>query len=178
MKSVAKSDLLRELPSVDELIRTPSVEALAARHGIVPVTAAARAMLTRLREEVASGLLDQPALSLALGGLSNAIEEHLRQALGHSLRPLINATGVILHTNLGRAPLAESALAHIRDTARRFSNLEFDIETGVRGKRDIHVDRLFRSLLSGGSTSAARSIKASAAAESRASSAHSGHSPR
>ena len=93
-------------------------------------------------------------LQLALDGLDNAIEEHLRRALGHSLRPVINATGVILHTNLGRAPLAEGALAHIHETAGHFSNLEFDVEAGERGKRDVHVDRLFRSLLSDGGTSA------------------------
>ena len=153
MKSVAKSELFRELPSVDELVRTPSVEALAASHGIAPVTAAARAVLARLREEVAAERLNQSSLRLALGGLSNAIEESLRQSLGYSLRPVINATGVILHTNLGRAPLAESALAHIHETGGRFSNLEFDIETGARGKRDVHVDRLFRSLLSDASPS-------------------------
>jgi L-seryl-tRNA(Ser) seleniumtransferase len=147
MKVVAKSDLFRELPSVDEVLRMPVVEGLPAGHGIAPVTAAARAVLARLREEVASGLLDQPALQLALSGIAGAIEGHLRQALGHSLRPVINATGVILHTNLGRAPLAESALAHIAETAGRFSNLEFDVEAGTRGKRDAHVDRLFRSLL-------------------------------
>ena len=67
---------------------------------------------------------------------------------------MINATGVILHTNLGRAPLAESALAHIRETAGRFSNLEFDIAAGERGNRDVHVDRLFRTLLNEGVTSA------------------------
>jgi L-seryl-tRNA(Ser) seleniumtransferase len=147
MKSVAKSDLFRELPSVDDVLRMPGVEALPASHGIAPVTAAARAVLASLRDEVASGLLDQPALQLALAGIPSAIEGRLRQALGHSLRPVINATGVILHTNLGRAPLAESALAHIRETAGRFSNLEFDVEAGARGKRDTHVDRLFRSLL-------------------------------
>ncbi len=154
MKSVAKSELLRELPSVDEVLRMPSMEALAADHGIAPVTAAARATLTRLREEVASGLLDRPALRLALNGLGDAIEDRLRREIGHSLRPVINATGVILHTNLGRAPLAEAAVAHIRETAGRFSNLEFDIDAGSRGKRDVHVDRLFRNLLSDGTTSA------------------------
>jgi L-seryl-tRNA(Ser) seleniumtransferase len=162
MKSVAKSDLFRELPSVDEVLRMPGVEALPASHGIAPVTAAARAVLARLREEVASGLLDQPALQLALAGIPSAIEGQLRQALGHSLRPVINATGVILHTNLGRAPLAESALAHIRETAGQFSNLEFDVEAGTRGKRDTHVDRLFRSLLSAGATPAHVATAASA----------------
>jgi L-seryl-tRNA(Ser) seleniumtransferase len=147
MMSVAKSELFRELPSVDVVLRMPGVEALAIEHGIAPVTTAARLTLARLREEVASGLLDQPTLRIALEGLGDAIEEQLRRALGHSLRPVINATGVILHTNLGRAPLAESALAHIRETGGRFSNLEFDIAAGERGKRDVHVDRLFRSLL-------------------------------
>jgi L-seryl-tRNA(Ser) seleniumtransferase len=61
---------------------------------------------------------------------------------------VINATGVILHTNLGRAPLAATALDHVRATANVYSNLEFDLATGVRGKRDVHVDRLFSKLLS------------------------------
>jgi L-seryl-tRNA(Ser) seleniumtransferase len=153
MKSAAQSELFRELPSVDELIRVPSIAALASSHGTAALTAAARAVLARVREEVASGLLDGAALRLALDGLGNAVEEHLRRALGHSLRPVINATGVILHTNLGRAPLAESALAHLCETAGQFSNLEFDVEAGERGKRDVHVDRLFRSLLNDGPTS-------------------------
>jgi L-seryl-tRNA(Ser) seleniumtransferase len=150
IKTAAKSELFRELPSVDELVRTPDVAALGASHRTAALTDAARAVLTRLREEVASGLLDETALRLALDGLRDAVEKELRQALRHSLRRVINATGVILHTNLGRAPLAEAALLHIHETAGRFSNLEFDIDAGVRGKRDIHVDRLFRSLLSEG----------------------------
>ncbi len=150
MKSAAKSELFRELPSVDELIRTSGLTALASSHGTAAITDAARAVLARLREEISSGLLDALALRIALDGMGNAIEQQLRQALTHSLRPVINATGVILHTNLGRAPLAEAALAHIHETAERFSNLEFDIEGGTRGRRDAHVDRLFRSLLSEG----------------------------
>jgi len=63
------------------------------------------------------------------------------------LLPLINATGVILHTNLGRAPLAAAALERVQATAGAYSNLEFDLATGERGKRDVHVDRLFRKLL-------------------------------
>ena len=124
------------------------VDGLASSHGLVPVTDAARAVLARLRNEIASGLLDEAALRLALQGIVGGIEGQLRQALGHSLRPVINATGVILHTNLGREPLAESAFSHMRETAGRFSNLEFDIEAGERGKRDVHVNRLFGSLLS------------------------------
>src|SRR5690349_12668297 len=106
MKSTAKSGLFRELPSVDEVLRTPEAASLAASHGTTAVTDAARATLARLRLEIASGLLDGPALRLALGGLGGAIQQHLREALKPSLRAVINATGVILHTNLGRAPLA------------------------------------------------------------------------
>jgi len=65
---------------------------------------------------------------------------------------VINATGVILHTNLGRAPLAPAALDRIRETASQYSNLEFNLESGERGKRDIHVDRLFRKLLADGNS--------------------------
>ena len=150
MKSVAKSELFRELPSVDELIRTPAATNLVDAHGAAAVTDAARSVLSRLRQEISSGLLDEQALRLALGGVTGAIESQLRQSLRHSLRAVINATGVILHTNLGRAPVAEAALQHVRETAGRYSNLEFNVETGERGKRDVHVDRLFQKLLSDG----------------------------
>ncbi len=147
MKSVAKSELFRELPSVDELIRTPDVAARAHAYGTVVVTDAIRVILARLRKEIDSGLLDAAALRIALNGVSDAIETYLRESLSLSLRPVINATGVILHTNLGRAPIADAALDHIRETAGKYTNLEFDIEAAERGKRDVHVDRLFRKLL-------------------------------
>jgi L-seryl-tRNA(Ser) seleniumtransferase len=162
LKNIIKSDLYRELPSVDELLRTPDVSALAAENGTAPVIEAVRAVLARLRQEITSGLLDQPALEIALRGAKGAIEEQLRRALGHSLRTVINATGVILHTNLGRAPLPEVALEHIRETAGCYSNLEFEIEAGVRGKRDVHVERLFRRLLEGDGTRAHVGTAASA----------------
>jgi len=147
MKTVAKAELFRELPSVDELIHTPAIAELAHTHGVSAVTDAARGVLARLREEISSGLLDAAALKVALDGVNPAMEAQLRKSLTYSLRPVINATGVVLHTNLGRAPLAESAFDHIRETAGQYSNLEFDIAGGERGKRDVHVDRLFRKLL-------------------------------
>ena len=147
MKSIANSELFRELPSVDEVVRAQPLAALGSTYGGASLTDAARVVLARLREEIASGLLDKPALRIALDGLTAAIEEQVRRALTYSLRPVINATGVILHTNLGRAPLIESALERVAETAPTYSNLEFDIETGERGKRDMHVDRLFRKLL-------------------------------
>jgi L-seryl-tRNA(Ser) seleniumtransferase len=147
VKNAVKAELFRMLPSVDELTRTPAVSALVDSHGTAAVTDAARVVLGRLREEISSGLLDERALELALAGVAGAIEHQLRQSLRYSLRSVINATGVILHTNLGRAPLAEAASQHIRETSTGYSNLEFEVGAGERGKRDIHVDRLFRRLL-------------------------------
>src|SRR5258708_13060560 len=63
-----------------------------------------------------------------------------------SLEPVINATGVILHTNLGRAPLSGAAVEEIRHSATSYSNLEYDLETGARGKRDVHVAQLLERL--------------------------------
>ncbi len=144
----AQADLYRELPSVDELLRDPEAVVLVEQDGQAVIADACRAVLGRLRDEISAGHLDAGKLALALSGIQSAIEGELRRALGYSLRPVINATGVILHTNLGRAPLAEAALEHIRETAGVYSNLEFDLESGDRGKRDVHVDRLFRRLLS------------------------------
>lgn len=148
VKTDTKSDLFRKLPSVDELLRDSSLRDLVSREGQPAVTDAARVVLSALREEISSDRMDSSALDLALTGIPGAVETQLRKSLSYALRPVINATGVILHTNLGRAPIAASALNHIAETAVKYSNLEFDISSGERGKRDIHVDRLFRNLLS------------------------------
>jgi L-seryl-tRNA(Ser) seleniumtransferase len=143
----SKADLYRKLPSVDELLHHADLATIVSSEGQACVTDAARAVLTRLRAEIAAARLDAAAVDLALSGISGAIERQVRRSLAYSLRPVINATGVILHTNLGRAPLGASALEHIRNAASGYSNLEFDVETGDRGNRDVHVDRLFRKLL-------------------------------
>ena len=147
MKVAVPTELFRKLPSVDDVMRNPAVSKLAASYGHDCVVDATRAALARLREEITSGLLDENALEVALAGLAGAVEKQLRRTLSYSLRPVINATGVILHTNLGRAPLGESAIEHIRETSTSYCNLEMDLRAGVRGKRDVHVDRLFQRLL-------------------------------
>jgi L-seryl-tRNA(Ser) seleniumtransferase len=149
VQTSSKAALYRKLPSVDELLHRPDLAAIVASEGQASVIDAIRTVLARMRAEIAAARLETAAIDLALSGIAGAVERQVRQSLTYSLRPVINATGVILHTNLGRAPLAESALEHIRNTALRYSNLEFDVETGDRGKRDVHVDRLFRKLLDG-----------------------------
>lgn len=147
MKNAALSELFRKLPSVNEVMAAAALNSLAASYGRDSAVDAVRVVLARLRGEITSGLLDEKALDLALWGVADAVEKQLRQSLSYSLRPVINATGVFLHTNLGRAPLGDAAIEHIRETAASYSNLEFDLESGERGKRDVHVDRLFQRLL-------------------------------
>jgi L-seryl-tRNA(Ser) seleniumtransferase len=141
------SDLYRKLPALDELIRSPVLAPLITRDGRNWVVDAARIFLARLREQIAAHQLDAESLDRALAGVVEAIEGQTRQTLEFSLQPVINATGVILHTNLGRAPLSQLSLEHLQEIARGYCNLEFELAGGERGKRDIHVERLLRNLL-------------------------------
>jgi L-seryl-tRNA(Ser) seleniumtransferase len=120
---------LRDLPSVDVLARR-SDDALAVE--------VARKVLARAREQIQTG--DDP------GDLGAAFDAELAFARAPRLRRVINATGVIVHTNLGRAPLAEPALDRVRDIARGYSNLEYDIAAGARGSRQDHVAVVLRRL--------------------------------
>lgn len=147
MKLQTKTDLYRKLPSVDELQRSPHLVELASKEGQASVTDASRAVLESLRQEITAGRLDGDRVDLALAGLSEAVARRVQQSLSYSLRPVINATGVILHTNLGRAPISTAALDHVREVAESYSNLELNLQSGERGKRDVHVDRLFQKLL-------------------------------
>jgi len=158
MKIENKADLFRKLPSVNELLLHPDISALAAEDGHSAVADSIRKILDRMREEIAAGRLDSSGVGLALENISDVVKRQLRQDLSYSLTSVVNATGVILHTNLGRAPLASQALAHVQEIAGGYSNLEFDLSTGERGKRDVRVDRLFRKLLSEHSGSAKKNV--------------------
>jgi L-seryl-tRNA(Ser) seleniumtransferase len=148
LKSQAKTDLYRLLPSVDDLLHDSAVASLIEAEGQPAVVDAVRVVLAKVREEIATGHLhSEEAIQLAIAGLPDGIARQLDSAMQFSLKPVINATGVVLHTNLGRAPLAQSALKRIAEVAGVYSNLEFDIAAGERGKRDVHVERLFSRLL-------------------------------
>ncbi len=135
--------LLRQIPAVDELLGREALRALEQRVGRRLVVDATRKVLQSLRARIASGLLiaiSEEMLEKEILALAEASGEF-------SLHPVINATGVILHTNLGRAPLAPQAVEHLAEVATRFSNLEYDLERGERGRRDTHTDRLFTQVL-------------------------------
>jgi L-seryl-tRNA(Ser) seleniumtransferase len=120
---------LRDLPSVDELARETD-DPLAVE--------AARAVLERARAEIRAGL--EP------GDLAKSLQVELAAARGPRLRRVLNATGVLVHTNLGRAPLAERALDRVRDVTLGYSNLEYDLDAGTRGSRQVHAADILRRL--------------------------------
>jgi L-seryl-tRNA(Ser) seleniumtransferase len=125
---------LRELPSVDELLRSPKLAHLS--HAAA--AGAAREALARAREEITAG--HDPG---------DLVERALAAAAGQAtpqIRRVINATGVVLHTNLGRAPLAEAAAARVAELASGYSNLEYDLAAGGRGSRHDHLAARLRSL--------------------------------
>ena len=159
MTTSAKSALYQLLPSVDDLLRHPQLAPLLEREGQPATVEAIRMVLVQLRQEINAGNLgNEEAVQLAVAGLSQAIARQLQLSLEFSLKPVINATGVILHTNLGRAPLAQSALQRISEVAGRYSNLEYDLAAGQRGKRDVHVERLFSRLLNQEGISGIRTV--------------------
>ena len=140
--------LLRRIPSVDELLGRAALGGLEARVGRRALVEATRQVLDGLRTRISSGAVS----NVSLEALEREVIAAAEAGVEVSLRPVVNATGVILHTNLGRAPLAREAVEHLTRVATQYSNLEYNLEEGERGKRDAHTDRLFAELVGAEST--------------------------
>ncbi|MEP6507388.1 MAG: L-seryl-tRNA(Sec) selenium transferase [Gemmatimonadales bacterium] len=125
------------MPSVSGLLEADEVKALLASHPRSVVVEAVRKAVDEARANVSYGEINDWGVR---------VTSHLRSATMRSLRPVINATGVVLHTNLGRAPLADEAVEAVRDIASGFSNLEYDVATGKRGSRSVHCVDVLREL--------------------------------
>ena len=138
----SKATLFR-LPSVDRLLRLPGSALLIEQHGHTLVANECRALLADLRERagtsLATGELDE-------GALQQQLQERCRRALAPQLRRVINLSGTVIHTNLGRALLADEAVAHIVALMAAPNNLEFDLRKGARGDRDRVVEPLLCEL--------------------------------
>jgi len=131
---------------VDELLGRPRLLALAEKAGRALVTQSARTVLANLRAQ----MKDETAgagQSIDREHIEALIVANVEALLEPSLRRVINASGVILHTNLGRAPLSAEAAAHVVEAVTSYSNLEYDLETGERGKRDVHTSRMLANLV-------------------------------
>jgi L-seryl-tRNA(Ser) seleniumtransferase len=140
-----QADLLRRLPSVDELLGQPRLAELARRVDRELLVEITRSVLADLRGRI-TGEETTTAIALDSSALEERIASMVERVLASSLEPVINATGVILHTNLGRAPLCGAAVEEIRRSATSYSNLEYDLDAGARGKRDVHVAQLLERL--------------------------------
>jgi L-seryl-tRNA(Ser) seleniumtransferase len=139
--------LLRQIPPVDEVLQDAAVQRLLEAHPRWVIVAAIRETLEEHRQRVLTSLREGteasvPDLSTLLGQVRSKV---LRQACP-SLRRVLNATGVILHTNLGRAPLSREAQARLQEVAKHYSTLEFDLREGTRGSRQVHVEGLLTRL--------------------------------
>jgi len=143
--SAEQAELLQQIPSVDELLTQARLAALSKRVDRNLVVEVARTVLADLRARIA-GDSNWTAVSVDAASVEELISVQVENILSRSLQPVINATGVILHTNLGRAPLPETVVDEFRRTATQYSNLEYDLEAGARGKRDVHTGELLTRL--------------------------------
>ena len=128
----------RDIPSVEQLRQRPALRALERAYGREAIVRAIRLETEAIREQLAAGTAPANVSTAILA----AVPRRLRSDHAPSLRPLINATGVVIHTNLGRAPLARAAVERIAAIADGYSNLEYDVDLGARGHRDVHAERL------------------------------------
>lgn len=142
----AKQSLLKQLPAVDTVLKEAAVQHLLLQYGQVTVTRALRALLDTWRQQILQEQWGAAELAQALADLPLALARQVAAAEQPNLRPVVNATGVIIHTNLGRSLLAEAAAAQIAQVANSYSTLEVDVETGARGSRYSHVVQLLCEL--------------------------------
>lgn len=134
--------LLRDIPSVDELVRDPALAEVCDKHSPALVTQAARAAVDMIRGEIVSGR----RTTLSNDDINAVVIDRLNDIVTPRMRRVINATGTVLHTNLGRAMLSEQACQAVEFAGRSTVNLEMDISTGERGERDSLVEDLIKRL--------------------------------
>ena len=141
-----KKDWFQKIPAVDRLLNTPLLRRLLPRYPRALVLKAIHQVLEEIRREIKTGqgLADPSGLSVEK--VSGRIGEKVEFLNRPSLRPVVNATGIVLHTNLGRSLLAESVLQKFRPLAGAYSNLEFDLDQGERGSRYVHVEGILKEI--------------------------------
>ncbi|HTI37068.1 MAG TPA: L-seryl-tRNA(Sec) selenium transferase [Vicinamibacterales bacterium] len=137
---------LRVIPSIEQLRQREAMLALEARYGRAAVVDALRAETAALREQLATGAVAAVLVDEAVARIEAGVAARLRAAMRPSLGRVINATGVIVHTNLGRSPLSAAAMARIAEIGGGYTNLEYNVETGARGRRDVHAQHLIARL--------------------------------
>jgi L-seryl-tRNA(Ser) seleniumtransferase len=140
---------LRSIPQVSALLDQEAFVAIASRHGRDLVVALLRERLEETRGLARARRLEGVALEERIASLPGWLEREARGRTASTIRPVVNATGVILHTNLGRAVLSDSSVRRVTEVARAYTTLEYDLARGKRGSRSSHLERLFALLFPG-----------------------------
>ena len=143
--------IFRQIPSVDQLLESSEVKALFSTVPRTLIVRAIREVLGELRERIkkAGALSERPDVSL--NAVNRQVTERVSKLMQPSLRQVINATGIIVHTNLGRSLLAKEVIAKVADLAGCYINLEYDLDAGKRGSRYAHVEAILKELTGAGS---------------------------
>lgn len=141
-----KNDALRRIPAVEQLLAEPEVQDLIARFGRSQLVEAARTVTSTVRQAILTTVEEEALPSLEHGAFIKRLQNQSETQARPNLTPVINATGVVLHTNLGRAPLAAEACAAVTGIACGYSNLEYDLTSGERGSRHSHLENLLCQL--------------------------------
>ena len=132
----------RLIPSIERLRQRPAVRALEGRFGADATVDALRAAAATVRSAAAAGDSGLTTEAEVTTRIETAAARQLADLFRPSLQPVINATGVIIHTNLGRAPLPAAAIDRVVEVARGYASLEYDLSRGARGRRDVHAEAL------------------------------------
>jgi len=148
METMDKRELLKRIPAVGRILSSPMLAEITGAYPRNLVLKAVHQVLEGLRDHIEAGRPLQDASIFTMDRILDRVIGRLRTLGASSLRPLINATGVVVHTNLGRSILAESALSRFRSIAGGYSNLEYDLDKGKRGSRFSHVEGILKELTS------------------------------
>ncbi len=146
MTAKARQDLFKVIPSVDRLLNSPELEDTRDRYPRNLILKAIHRVLDRVRQDILKGGVYQDPADLTLDRITGHIKDRLETLARPSLRRVINATGIIVHTNLGRSLLADRVLERFRTIAGSYSNLEYDLDQGRRGSRYTHVEDILKEL--------------------------------
>jgi L-seryl-tRNA(Ser) seleniumtransferase len=141
-----RSELFRMIPAVDRLLNSPGLLEVSATYPRSLVLKAINQVLDEIRRRILSGEGFDDSSMLSLENVSHHVREKLANLSRPSLRPVINATGIVVHTNLGRSILSEKALRSFRPIAGGYSNLEYDLAQGKRGSRYTHVEGILKEI--------------------------------
>jgi L-seryl-tRNA(Ser) seleniumtransferase len=142
----AAMEALRQIPPINDILRSAELDEFRAVLGQPFASTIVNSVIADVRQQIKNSPNGASRAALTTK-IATEVARRLRASMQYSLRRVINASGVVLHTNLGRAPLPEAAIDHLKDVSSGYSNLEFDIEQGARGKRDVHVAAILQELL-------------------------------